>query len=71
MVLTVDEPEAFRWLPGTCAYRLLAEGQDLPDWHPLITGDPNSVHTAGISANGKMVSETESTQWTVLRMLSE
>ena len=71
MVLSADQPEAFRWLPATCAYRLLADGQELPDWHPLITGDQDSVHDAGISAKGKMVSETKSGQWTVLRKLSE
>jgi len=71
MVLRADQPHAFRWLPATCAYRRLADGQPLPDWHPLITGDPNSVHDAGISAKGKMVSETKSAQWTVIRKLSE
>ena len=71
LVLSAGEPEAFRWLPATCAYRRLAEGQDLPQWHPLLTGDPDSVHEAGISARGKVVSESESTQWTVLRKLSE
>lgn len=71
MVLSADNPAAFRWLPATCAYRLLADGQDLPDWHPLITGDPESVHASGISARGKIISETKSTQWTVLRKLSD
>jgi len=56
-------------LPASCAYRLLADGNDLPEWHPLITGNPDSVHEAGISAMGKAVSETETTQWTVLRKL--
>ena len=69
LVLSVDEPETFRWLPGSCAYRRLAEGKDLPEWHPLRTGDPDSVHEAGISAKGKVVSETETGQWTVLRRL--
>lgn len=71
MVLSADDPDAFRWLPATCAYRLLADGQELPDWHPLLTGDANSVHEAGISAQGKMTSETGTSQWTVLRKLSE
>ena len=71
LVLSADDRDAFRWLPATCAYRLLADGQDLPEWHPLRTGDPNSVHEAGISAKGKMVSETKSRQWTVLRRLSD
>ena len=70
LILAAGKPEAFHWLPGSCAYRLLAEGEDLPEWHPLISGDPDSVHDAGISAKGKMVSEKESTQWTVLRELS-
>ncbi|ASF47668.1 YcgN family cysteine cluster protein [Methylovulum psychrotolerans] len=39
-----------RWLPKTCAYRLLGEGKPLPDWHPLITGTPASVAAAGMSA---------------------
>ena len=51
----------YGWLPSTCAYRRLAGGLDLPDWHPLITGDPESVHRAGISARGRCVSEIEGT----------
>jgi hypothetical protein len=47
--LSVENAHFFDWLPSSCAYRLLAEGEDLPDWHPLITGDPDSVHKAGIS----------------------
>ena len=66
MVLRPDEPEAFDWLPATCAYRLVAHGEDLPDWHPLITGDPESVHEAGISVRGKVVSENDTDEWTEL-----
>lgn len=47
-------------LPKTCAYRLLSQGKDLPDWHPLISGDANSVHQAGQSLYGRaLISETE------------
>ena len=43
------KPVPMHWLPPTCAYRLLAEGNDLPDWHPLRTGDPQSVWEAGVA----------------------
>ena len=66
LLLSADKPEEFSWLPTSCAYRRLANGQDLPPWHPLITGDPESVHEAGISIRGKAVSENESKLFTVL-----
>lgn len=66
MVLRPDDPAAFDWLPSSCAYRRLSRGQDLPDWHPLISGDPQSVHDAGISVRGKVVSENDTDEWTVL-----
>lgn len=59
IVLTLDQVEEFQWLPTTCAYRLLAQGQPLPQWHPLVTGDPKTVHAAGISVCGRVVSEVE------------
>ena len=55
--LTPENIEDINWLPLTCAYRLILEGKDLPTWHPLISGDPNSVHKAGISMQRKVVSE--------------
>lgn len=47
------------WMPETCAYRLLWQGKPLPEWHPLETGTPDSVHEAGVSVRGWTVSEFE------------
>lgn len=58
--LTVSALKTIAWLPPTCAYRLRSEGKELPDWHPLLTGDPDSVHRAGVSVRGKVAaSESE------------
>ncbi|MDP3263102.1 MAG: YcgN family cysteine cluster protein [Tabrizicola sp.] len=45
------------WLPQSCAYKRLYQNQPLPDWHPLLTGDPESTHTSGNSVRGWTVSE--------------
>lgn len=56
--LTPQNVTDLDWLPGTCAYRRLADGLPLPEWHPLLTHDPDSVHKAGVSVRGQLVSES-------------
>ncbi len=57
ITLTPDIIPKLRWMPKTCAYRLLSEGKSLPWWHPLLSGDPDTVHQAGISVRGRAISE--------------
>ncbi|WP_455198987.1 YcgN family cysteine cluster protein [Kaarinaea lacus] len=59
LVLTPERVDEFHWLPSTCAYRLLSEGKPLATWHPLVSGNSMSVHTAGISICGRVVSEDD------------
>lgn len=57
--LTLAQASEFDWLPETCAYRRLANHQALPDWHPLLTTDPETVHSHGVSLRGKLLSEEQ------------
>jgi uncharacterized cysteine cluster protein YcgN (CxxCxxCC family) len=57
LVLTPQLVSQLSWMPATCAYRLLAEGKPLPWWHPLVSENPDTVHQAGTSVRGKVISE--------------
>lgn len=68
--LSIKDIDQFSWLPKTCAYRLVKEGKPLPEWHHLITGDPNSIHKARQSIKGRAISEhvvlQEDLEWHII-----
>ncbi|MCH1542831.1 MAG: YcgN family cysteine cluster protein [Alphaproteobacteria bacterium] len=55
--LTKDNLDKIDFMPPSCAYRLLHEGHDLPDWHPLVSGTHDSVVAAGMSVKGRVTPE--------------
>ena len=58
-ILNPKNLKRMSWLPSTCAYRLIDEGKDLFWWHPLVSGDPETVHQAAVSVRGRVVSERD------------
>ena len=59
VVVTPEVMDQLHWMPSTCAYRLLWEGKPLPAWHPLVSGNADSVHLAGISIRGQVYRQAE------------
>ena len=57
MILSFDNKAALEVMPSTCAYSLLQQGKPLPEWHPLISGDKESVVNANMTVTGKVISE--------------
>lgn len=57
--LKPEKLEDLQYMPATCAYRLIHEGQPLPAWHPLVSGDSESVHCAHVSVRDKVISEDQ------------
>lgn len=59
VVLSPQNVSGLSWMPQTCAYRLLAEGKDLPSWHHLVSGSRETIHEAGMSVRDRTVSEED------------
>ena len=55
--LSKDNLDKIDFMPPSCAYRLLHEGKDLLQWHPLVSGRADSVVEAGMSVKGRVIAE--------------
>lgn len=59
VTITPDNVHDLTWMPQTCAYRLIAQGSDLPPYHHLVTGSRTTIHETGWSVQGAVQSEND------------
>ncbi len=57
VTLTPENVDQLNWMPQTCAYRLVANSVDLPEWHHLVSGSRQTIHDAGMSVQNAVISE--------------
>ena len=57
ITLSPQNLESLTWMPKSCAYRVIAEGGDLPSWHPLVCGDTDAPRRAGATVAGRVFPE--------------
>jgi len=57
--LTPAAVEEISWLPPTCAYRIVADGGDLPWWHHLVSGSRDTVHEVGVGVRGRIAASED------------
>lgn len=57
--LTPENAGVLKWMPHTCAYRLVANGEDLFHWHHLVSGSRQTIHDAGMSVQNATYSELD------------
>ncbi|MGB3457204.1 MAG: YcgN family cysteine cluster protein [Litorimonas sp.] len=70
VILKPQNIAALKWMPRTCAYRLLSEGKTLPDWHHLRTGSRETIHDVGMSVQSATVSEAGLSEDELMRRIT-
>ena len=58
-ILTPNNLKNLRWMPNTCAYKLLNDGYPLPFWHPLVSGNNEEIVKTGNSVQNRVINENE------------
>lgn len=51
-------PQIYRYVPATCAYKLRHNGEELPSWHYLLTGDKEAMRREVKGVQGRCISES-------------